>query len=409
MNYKQHTHCRVCGSDRLVKYLDLGELPLTNNLRTTFFDQSDRYPIELMVCLECWLSQLSIVVDPNVMFGNYLYRSSISKDFIKHCKEMAVSLKEEYGLTKDSFHIDIAGNDGALLNEFRSEIGLRVLNIDPAKNLAGICQAREIETLTRFWDYNAAITAEHLHGKADLITATNVFAHVDDVKGFLQAVKAVLKQTGVLVMEFPYLNNTIDENDFNQVYAEHLSYFSVGPLMRLCSITGLKLIKVEHENIHGGSIRVHLVHNGLFKAASRSVLDFIESEERFQKFNVYYDFSVRATSTIREFRDKLFEIKEQSNKICAFAASAKGNTLLNCAAITVATIAYIVDETPGKIGMFSPGTHIPIVSMLELQSNPPDYLVILSWNFFDEIYNKCKAAGYRGKFIVPIPKFKIVE
>lgn len=404
MKYTTITSCRVCGSESLEKYLDLGDLPLTNNLCINSIEMAERYPLRLCVCMDCWLSQLSIAVDPETLFGNYVYRSSISTGFKNHCREMAKDLKYEYGLTGNSFMIDIAGNDGCLLNEFRQEIGIKILNIDPARNLAGICQAREIPTLTYFWEEETARRAVNGFGQADLITATNVFAHVNNVKEFLSAVKIALKPGGVLVMEFPYLIDFIEHNEFDTIYHEHLSYFSVYPLDILCKKSGLNIMKVEKQAIHGGSVRVHVGYG----ERGSSVDDFIINEAVYRGMSKYNSFSVSAGSTIKTFRDELNKLKVSGYKIAGFAASAKGNTLLNSAGVMVGTLSYIVDETPGKIGMFSPGTHLPIVSMFELISNPPDFLVILSWNFKDEIMQKCVAAGYEGKFIIPIPEFQIL-
>lgn len=396
--YEHHTHCRVCGSDALVKYIDLGELPLSNNLCSAVTDCPERFPLQVMLCRDCGLSQLSIVVDPNLLFGHYVYRSSINQGYVKHCREMAVSLRAQYGLTADSFHVDIAGNDGALLKEFRDEIGLKILNIDPAENLAGICQARGIPTYTHFWSSTTARRVVNGNGKADLITATNVFAHVDDVKDFIEGVKIVLKTTGVLVMEFPYLIDFIEKGEFDTIYFEHLSYFSIGPLQKLCKAAGLNVMHVEKFDIHGGTVRVHIGYG----ESTDVVRQYILREYKYRDLSLYEDFAMQAARTIEGFANSLNHLTISGAVIAGFAASAKGNTLLNCAGITCGTMKYIVDETPEKIGKFSPGTHIPIVSMLELQANPPDYLVILSWNFADEIMRKCREAGYKGEFIVPV-------
>lgn len=421
MNYTLHTKCRVCGSDDLKLYIDLGDLPLSNNLCSGPIEIAEKYPLQVLMCGDCGLSQLSIVVDPQVLFGHYVYRSSINTGYVKHCRRMAADLKKEYGLTEDSFMVDIAGNDGALLREFKSEIGLSILNVDPAVNLGAICQATGIPTLTEFWSLETARKILNLDRaanskskdtgptdrRADLITATNVFAHVDNVYDFMEGVRVLLKpNTGVLVMEFPYLIDFIDNNEFDTIYFEHLSYFSLRPLIRLCEKVGLWVKKVEKQDIHGGSVRVHIGHG---KGHDNTVKDFILWNEYKLNFKSYTDFAANAKKTITEFRNKIITLKSHHYKIAAFAASAKGNTLLNCAGLTCGSISYIVDETPEKIGKYSPGTFIPVVSMLDMKKNPPDYLVILSWNFKEEIMRKCKDAGYTGKFIIPIPHFEIID
>ena len=400
--YKLHTSCRVCGSTKLIEYLNLGELPLSNNLCELPAERSQRYPLNVLFCEQCGLSQTGIVVDPEILFGHYVYRSSINKGYVDHCRKMAKDLAGQYGLNQDSFVIDIAGNDGALLAEFKDEIGCRVLNVDPAKNLAQICEAKDIRVFSTFWGIPAA---KHLIAtqwpKADVITATNVFAHVDDVIEFMEAVKMVLKPTGVLVLEFPYLIDFIENNEFDTVYFEHLSYFSIRPLHKLCVKVGLNIMKVEKQNIHGGSVRVHIGYG----ETDKSFVQFVGKElyDDYDKIDPYLTFADNSFNAIQKFSDG---IRSLPRTVAAFAASAKGNTLLNCAGITVSQIKYIIDETPEKIGKYSPGTHIPIVS---IPTEWPDYLVILSWNFSKEIIDKCRAAGYTGKFIIPIPEFKIID
>lgn len=406
MNYKEHTNCRVCGSDKLTEYLDLGELPLTNNLCENNLEDPQNYPLKVMLCMECGLSQLSIVVNPEILFGHYVYRSSINKPYVLHCRQMAKELQARYNLTDESFMIDIAGNDGALLDQFRKQIGIKILNIDPAKNLAAICQAKEILTLPYFWSEETAIAlVQSGWGNADLITATNVFAHVDDVRGFMNGVRLLLKPTGALVLEFPYLIDFIDNNEFDCVYQEHLSYFMISPLVKLCKKVGFTVMDVEPQNIHGGTVRVHIGYG----KQNESVCKYLDKESEYKTIEPYNRFKVTSYTAISDFRNKVYALTESGKKVCGFAASAKGNTLLNCAKITNERIRYIVDETPEKIGKYSPGTHIPIVSLLELQSTPPDYLVLLSWNFSDSLIEKAKSVGYTGKFIIPIPTFKVID
>lgn len=416
--YKKHTHCRVCGSEKLIEYLDLGMMPLSNGLTNTKQEaiDIDRLPLKVLLCEDCGLSQLSIVVDPETMFGHYLYRSSINKGYVTHCREMAKYLKEKYKLNQSSFMIDIAGNDCALLKEFREEIGLNVLNIDPAKNLAQICVDKSIQTISRFWGKEAA---ELLPEKCDLITATNVFAHVDSVKEFILSCKRSLKENGILVLEFPYLIDFIENREFDCIYFEHLSYFSIHPLDIICTEFGLEILHVTKMAIHGGSVRVEIGHINAYKKRDHTVSQAIRNETWDQSYwkrlhkneNIKYDhigiykvFARDVGNSILKFRD---EIRKLDN-VAGFAASAKGNTLLNCAGIT-RELRYIIDETPEKLNKYSPGTGIKIVALDKLKYDPPDYLVILSWNFKDDIMKKCIDYGYKGKFIIPIPEFKILE
>jgi SAM-dependent methyltransferase len=396
--YKTKTTCRVCGNENLKQYIDLGQLPLSNNLMTKPDEVAERFPLQVYLCEDCGLSQLGIVIDPETLFSHYVYRSSINQGYKDHCRRMAKQMWELYGLHQESFHIDIAGNDGALLNEFKEVIGCRSLNIDPAKNMVTICEAKGIRQFTAFWGKEAA---QHLINtlwpKADLITATNVFAHVDNVKEFIEAAAMVLNPTGVLVLEFPYLIDFIEKGEFDTIYFEHLSYFSIGPIVKLCNGTGLKVMRVEKQDIHGGSVRVHIGYGEVHE----SVKEFVLKEYRYRDITLYQDFAASAKETIESFGLMVRTLVSNGAKVAGFAASAKGNTLLNCAGLSN-ELQYIVDETPEKIGKYSPGTGIEIVSMAELQSNPPDYLIILSWNFADAIKAKCIEAGYKGEFIVPI-------
>lgn len=395
MEYKHHTNCRVCGGS-LTKYLDLGMLPLSNNLgespEDTIHDQ--KYPLQVMLCEGCGLSQLSIVIPPDVLFSHYVYRSSISEGYVNHCREMAVYLKEAYWLNEDSFIIDIAGNDCALLSQFRDVIGCQVVNIDPAENLKPICDTKGIYMLCEFWSSNVA---KKFYRQADIITATNVFAHVDDVADFINAAKIALKPNGKLILEFPYLIDFIENKEFDTVYFEHLSYFSIGPLRILVNAHGLEILNVTMQDIHGGSVRV-IIGNGV---SDNTVGDYLVRELKYKNIGVYNEFAKDVKLTIAEFAYKVSLLEN----VAGFAASAKGNTLLNCACVK---LKYIIDQTPEKIGKYSPGIRTQIVSTDIIPYDEPDYLVILSWNFADEIMEKCRSFGYTGKFIIPIPTFKIV-
>lgn len=400
MEYKHHTKCRCCNSEKLQSYLDLGDMPLANNLELTKDDaiNAKRYPLKVMLCEDCSLSQLSVVVDPDLLFSNYFYRSSMSQGYKDHCRQMAIDLKEKYGFNDESFIIDIAGNDGALLHEFEKVIKpFKSLNVDPAKNLVKANEELGVRQYSVFWGMDAAKHLERtFFPKADLITATNVFAHVDDIKSFLEAAKYALKPEGVIVLEFPYLIDFIEKGEFDTVYFEHLSYLSVSPLELLTFDCGLHISAITRHTIHGGSIRLEIKHGEKIGFTDESLSEF---------FVDYYSYSNKVKDCIASFKKGISELE---GKVACFAASAKGNTLLNTVGESD-KIEYIVDETPEKIGKFSPGTGLEIVPLVHLLAFPVDYLIILSWNFAEEIIAKCKAAGYKGKFITPIPTWQIVE
>lgn len=409
---KPHTHCRVCGSEKLVKYLDLGLMPLANNLEFTSqrAREKERFPLQLMFCEDCYLSQLSVVIDPEKMFSHYTYRSSINGGYKIHCHEMAIDLRKKFGLNEESFHIDIAGNDGTLLSQFKQEIGLRVLNIDPATNLVAIAESAGVESIADFFGMNLSGSVVEKYGQADLITATNVFAHIDNVKDFILGAKILLKPNGVLVLEFPYLIDFIEGFEFDTIYFEHLSYFSVLPLDYLCTNNGMKIIDIQKQKIHGGTIRVTISHKSSAHNPTENVYLFKknELESGCNSLAYYSGWGKSVKGVISDFANKILDLKKSGKKISAFAASAKGNTLLNSAGINTDTMDFICDETPEKINQYSPGTGIKIVNKQELIKSPPDYIVILSWNFQEEIIEKLRKI-YFGKFIIAIPKFEVID
>jgi len=345
---KKHNCCRVCGHTELKPYLDLGEIPLANNLFDTQEEaiNAPRLPLIVAWCKNCGLSQLTEVVDGSQLFSHYTYRSSVNQGYVEHCRQMAKELKEKYGLNADTRHLDIAGNDGTLLKQFQNELKHYVVNIDPAENLCEIAINNSINSICTFWGLEVA---KQFYSKIDLITATNVFAHLDNVTEFLEACKIALKDDGVIVIENPYWPETMMGNQFDQVYFEHMSYWSVNPMLALCEKVGLHLVDVSSQKIHGGT-----------------------------------------------------------HKLCAFAASAKGNTLLNFCGIDHNVIEFIVDQTPEKIGKYSPGTGIPIVGFEKIIEYQPDYVLILSWNFKEEIIAKLRPVIPNAKFIVPIPKWEVI-
>lgn len=409
---REVTRCRVCDSRDLVNYLDLGLLPLANNLAATAQAATAmrRYPMQVQYCRDCSLSQLTVVIDPREMFSNYAYRSSISRSYVEHCRGMARSVGAALGLQAGDLVVDIAGNDGALLSVFKDELGVRVVNVDPAKNLAAIAEASGVTTITAFWGPQAARQVVAEHGQPKLITATNVFAHVDDVREFVAAAKDSLAEDGALLLEFPYGVDFIEHREFDTIYFEHLSYVLLEPVRRLAEDLGMQVFDVQKQDIHGGTIRVFIGHAGQHEVQP-AVAEFIARERRdgYHDATIYEAWSDEIEALIADLKAQVGALQKSGAKIAAFAASAKGNTLLNACGFDTDTIAYIVDDTPEKIGRFSPGTGIPIVDRSVLADNPPDYLVILAWNFGNEIIastSEFAAAG--GQYIIPIPAFRII-
>jgi len=416
---KPHTNCRCCGSSKLIKYLDLGLMPLPNNLQfnAVLAKRSERFPLQVMFCESCGLSQLSVVIDPAVMFSYYTYRSGVNQGYIDHCFELCKTVQLRYLKDGGNFHIDIAGNDGTLLSQavkaYRDNEmidGYDTLNIDPATNLCAISEASGIPALAEFWSEDTALKVVKNHGQADLITATNVFAHVDNIIGFLKAAKIALSERGVLVLEFPYICEFIEGAEFDTVYHEHLSYMSLNPIDLICQNIGLELIDAEKVDIHGGSMRVTIANEGQYFITENAMeLMSKERENGYQSIEKYQGWGDKVQATIDELSTNLLKLKKEGYKIAAFAASAKGSTLFNCAGINTDLVDVIMDETSEKIGKFQPGTGIPIVNpKAYLAKNKPDFIIILSWNFIDSITAKLREIGFEGSFICPIPSWRIL-
>lgn len=409
---KPHTICRACGHNELIKYLDLGLMPLANNLEFTSqrAKNQPQFPLQLMYCKICHLSQLSVVIDPKEMFSNYTYRSSVNQGYVKHCRKMAKTVINRYSIDQHSFVIDIAGNDGTLLKEFRDEIRCDVLNVDPASNIVSSAEAIGIESISEFLSETIAHQIVSNYRQADIITATNICAHVDDLSGFLEAAACMLSAQGVLIVEVPYVVDFIEGIEFDTIYFEHVSYLGIQPMSLLCTKLDLAVIDVERIKIHGGSIRFYIARNDSDHRPNLiNILGVLDDEiSIFDKENVYIEWGQEVNRNIEIFGKSILKLKKDGFKISAFAASAKGNTLLNACKINTDLIDYIVDETPEKIGKYSPGTGIKIVSKHELIKNPPDVLILLSWNFKDEIIEKVKAWGYTGKFVIPIPEYEVI-
>ena len=405
----QVTKCRVCGSETLFKYLDLGLMPIANNLGETSQEAKlkIRFPLEVMFCNQCGLSQLSVVVNPEKMFCYYTYRSSINKGYIKHCEDMAKDLIPRFNLNSDTFHIDIGGNDGTLLLEFQKLLSHRILNVDPSDNMTKVAVQKGVPSMAGFWGNSALY---EIGERADIMTATNVFAHLDNVAEFIVSCRGMMKPHTILVIENPYIIDFTDNMEFDTIYFEHMSYWSVLPMLALCDKYHLKLVAAEHQKIHGGSMRYIIAREDSNYVPSPEIKKIMQQEEdrKFNTLSTYISWADKVHKSILDFKSNLINLVRKNKTIIAFAASAKGNTLLNSAGIDSTIVECIIDETPEKIGKFYPGNGIPIVGIEWIMKIHPDYILILSWNFKDEIIYKVKNLGYKGKFIVPIPSWEII-
>ena len=375
-------------------YLNLGNLPPPNVLKQSKSEISKTYPLVVLFCTKCSLSQLSVVVNPNVMYKDYVYNSSISKTFQEHCSTLAKSVIA-LGITDNV--LDIASNDGCLLEQFRLNGFKNLVGVEPAKNFT----YTDKELINDFWSKELSYT---INQKFDVITATNVFAHVDDLNNFVSGASNVINDTGVFIIEVPYLMDLIDNNQFDTIYHEHLSYFLIKPIKLILEKFGLGVFRVERTKIHGGSIRVYSSKNRITESSVSNLLNFEETHS-FYNLHKYQYFSYAVNNLRKDIFDKIESLRSSGMKIMAYGASAKGSILLNYCGITNQHIISVVDDTPSKQGKFIPGCGIPIVPFDSFKSEQPDYILLTAWNFAKEMMDKTKFhQDANGKYIIPIPQ-----
>ena len=410
-HYTKVSKCPVSDSEDKFSYLDLGLIPLVNNLNNTKQESlnCDKYPLVVDYYSESKLSMLSVVVDPNILFAHYVYKSGTSQPYIEHCKEMYGYISRFTTVDIGDRFVDIGGNDGTLLSTFNNVAGrgknLDLINVDPSENLGKISRAKRIVTVTKMWD---TTLGSQLNGTCKVITSTNVFQHIKDISGFVDGIHKALKSDGIWCLEFPYWGHDLDTNQYDQVYHEHVYYYLLTPLFKLFNDRGIRIIDVSEQSIHGGTLRViSQKHDGTDREIPHSVSKILEFEKKFDD-EFYRQWSVKVKEHLKWSKEFLLTLKNQGKKIVGFGAAAKGCTFLNASEINHEIIDYIVDDTDTKQNKFMPGVGIPIVDRNHLINNPPDYVVILAHNFAD--YIKCSLKSiYSGKFIVMFPEPTIYD
>ncbi len=403
--------CRICDSENMEKYLDLGKMPLANNLVPMDREQQDPlFSLEVQLCHGCFLSQLTVVVKPEILFSEYAYRTSISSTFQKHFEELAEQMKGLFPETGKTLVADIGSNDGCLLEQFKKH-GFRVAGIEPAKNLAKLANRNEIPTINLFWGKKAAETLVKKFGKAGIITATNVFAHVDDAHSFLKNVKNSLSDDGFFIVEVPHALNLVLKNEFDTIYHEHLSYFLVKPLIKLFESEGMQVFDVQKIPTHGGSIRVFAkkAENKKIAVQKEKIKSFLDEEERNGLYYIgaYKNFAEKTKETKKAFVELISSLKKHGNKVAGYAASAKASTLLNYCKIGRKHIAFIIDDAPEKQNRAFAGNRVPIVPNSFLEKEKPDILVIFAWTIAKEIVGKI-GSRFGGKYVIPMPFPRII-
>jgi SAM-dependent methyltransferase len=404
--------CRFCGAPLTRTLVDLGEMPLANSFldEAQLTEEEPRYPLHARVCDACLLVQVDTVVPPESIFGDYAYFSSYSDSWVEHARRFARSAVRDVGLGPESLVLEVASNDGYLLRHFR-DAGIPVLGVEPAGNVAAVARAVGVETEVRFFgsEFAAELAA---HGRrADLLVANNVLAHVPDVNDFVAGIATVLAPAGLVSIEVPHLLHLIQNVQFDTIYHEHFSYFSLATAARVLGAHGLDIFDVEELPTHGGSLRLWAANAGASPGPTErfAAVWELEAKAGLQDPDGYGGFAAGVDRCRRSLKAFLMQSAAEKKQVVAYGAAAKGNTLLNSCDVGVDDIAYVIDRSPHKQGKFLPGSHLPIVSPDEVFSTHPDYLLILPWNLRAEITGQMSAIGqWGGRFVIPNPETVIL-
>ena len=397
--------CRLCRSVELRSFVDLGETPLANAyLRPQDVASERRYPLHARLCEECLLVQLPELVGPDEIFSDYAYLSSMSPSWVAHARRYSDEVSQRLSLGRDDLVVEIASNDGYLLQHLTGKT--RVLGIEPAANVAAAAERVGVPTLVAFFGEEVAHDVVRTHGAPRCVVANNVVAHVPDLNGFLAGIRVLLADGGVASFEFPHLLNLIANVQFDTIYHEHFSYFSLLSFERALQRNGLAAFDLEEVSTHGGSLRVWVAQPGRQEQPRLAVVRQAEVDAGLDRLSTYEVFAARVDACTAGFRSFLAEHADST--IVGYGAAAKGNTFLNTCGVTESDIAYVVDRSPEKQGRLLPGTHLPIRDPGAVFETKPDFLLILPWNLRDEIIEQMQAIrGWGGRFVTAVPQIVV--
>lgn len=406
--------CRQCSTPLRQSFCDLGMTPLANSYLTgADLNRCEMfYPLHAYVCLNCFLVQLAEFESPEAIFGDYLYFSSYSQSWLDHARTYSIDMIDRFHLDGDSQVIEIASNDGYLLQYF-NEAGIPSLGIEPAKNVAAAALGRGINTKVAFFGTALAKELANENIYADLLIGNNVLAHVPDLNDFVKGLAVVAAPDGLITLEFPHLLELIEFNQFDTIYHEHFSYFSLMTVARLFADHGLRVFDVDQLSTHGGSLRIYACHaDYAAHPTTRRVSELIQIERAsgLDRLEGYVAYPERVKRVKRALVTFLIDAHDHGRATVAYGAPAKGNTLLNYCGIGADLVQYTVDRSPHKQGLFLPGTHLPIFDPSHVRETRPDYLVVLPWNLRDEIIEEMSyIREWGGKFVIPIPELVVVD
>ncbi len=404
--------CHICGSEGVKPFLSLGETALANSYlsREQLSMPERKFPLEVAFCGNCKLVQLTCVVPPELLFKHYLYVTSTSNTFRVHFTRYAEDVASEFNLDKNSLVVDIGSNDGLLLKGFQKS-GVNVVGVEPADNLAELASRDGVETINDYFKGSVVDRILSSKGKADVVTANNVFAHTTTIHDIAKNVRRLLKDEGVFIIEAAYFVNMLRDMTFDGIYHEHLFHYSLTPLDYFFRNCGMQIFRVEVVPSHGGSLRVFVKKAESLRQVDSSVASMLQQEKGLgiHDFKTYEAFAKRVYANKEKLVKMITELKAQGKSIAGYGAPAKATTLLSFCNLGSEVIDCIVDDSPLKQGLYLPGMHIPIVSSESLDKKQPDYVIILAWNFSEEILKKTKKYADAGvKFIVPVPEPVIV-
>lgn len=411
--FHRRTNCRVCKSKNLSVFLDYGDMPLAGNfVFPSDLDEVKFYPMDLAVCLDCSLVQILNVVDPEVIFTDYRYLSSVTQTLTQHFRDYAALLQQEVLPRTDPFLVEIGCNDGVLLDPL-NKLGVKVLGVDAAENVIQLTRPRGIDVIHGFFGLPIADAIEQEHGKADVITASNVFAHIDDLDGVMQGVDRLLSTEGKFIVEVHYVLDLLKTFQFDTVYHEHLCYYSLHALQVLYQRFGFSIVDVQHLPMHGGTIRVFAQRSESVHGNIKPVVQQMMAEELrhgINKTETYKEFGRQ----VERYRDNLtaflLERKNSNRTLSAYGAAGRATILLNYCKLDQSKVVYIVDESPFRVGRCVPGVGIPIVFRSVLAEKPTNDCLITAWNYRDEIVGKEPAyLDQGGCFIMPLPEIEIIQ